>query len=62
MTRVAGNRLDATVGEHIGLVLRSLTGLHTLGLRDTLDAIGGVHIGLALRSLTGLHTLDLSGT
>lgn len=45
------NRLGATGGEHIGLVLRSLTGLQTLNLRgNEFEATGGEHIGLALRS------------
>jgi uncharacterized membrane protein len=35
VTRVAANGLGPTVGEHIGLALRALTGLQTLGLDST---------------------------
>ena len=35
VTRVAGNDFGATGGEHIGLALRSLTGLQTLDLGCT---------------------------
>jgi LytS/YehU family sensor histidine kinase len=35
VTRVAGNDLGPTGGEHIGLALRALTGLQTLDLGST---------------------------
>ena len=35
VTRVAGNGLEPTGGEHIGLALRALTGLQTLNLGGT---------------------------
>ena len=35
VTRVAGNDLGPTGGEHIGLALRALTGLQTLNLYGT---------------------------
>ena len=35
VTRVAGNDLGPTGGEHIGLALRELTGLQTLDLSGT---------------------------
>jgi hypothetical protein len=35
VTRVAGNDLGPTVGEHLSLALRELTGLHTLHLECT---------------------------
>ncbi len=35
VTRVAGNGLGPTGGEHIGLALRALTGLQTLDLGST---------------------------
>ncbi len=35
VTRVAGNDLGPTAGEHVALALRALTGLHTLHLWGT---------------------------
>ena len=35
VTRVAGNELGPTGGEHIGMALRELTALQTLDLRGT---------------------------
>ena len=35
VTRVAGNDLGPTGGEHIGLALRALTGLQTLDISST---------------------------